>query len=167
MVSQTLKIIDQENVNIGLADNTRSEVAQKLTPFLASTYVLYMKTLYYHWNVTGPNFHSLHEMFEEQYTDLHMAGDQLAERIRALGHKAPGRFGEFLTLSEIREDENLPETPETMLRNLFEDNQTCSRQAADAIIVAESHEDYVTHDLLIERKAYHDKVSWMLRANLE
>lgn len=167
MVSQTLKIVDQENVNIGITEESRTEVAQKMTPFLASTYVLYMKTLYYHWNVTGPTFHSLHEMFEEQYTDLQEAGDQIAERIRALGHKTPGRFQEFLGLSAISEDADLPETPEAMLRNLFEDNQTCSRQAADAIMVAESCEDYVTHDLLIARKAYHDKVSWMLRANLE
>ena len=106
-------------------------------------------------------------MFEEQYTVLQAAGDQLAERIRALGYRAPGRFQEFLTLSAVNEDADLPETPEAMLRNLFEDNQTCARQAADAIMIAESCEDYVTHDLLIERKAYHDKVSWMLRANLE
>jgi starvation-inducible DNA-binding protein len=167
MISQTLRIVDQENVNIGLTEENRGEIAEKITPFLASTYVLYMKTLYYHWNVTGPTFHSLHEMFEEQYTVLQAAGDQLAERIRALGYRAPGRFQEFLTLSAVNEDADLPETPEAMLRNLFEDNQTCARQAADAIMIAESCEDYVTHDLLIERKAYHDKVSWMLRANLE
>jgi starvation-inducible DNA-binding protein len=167
MLSQTLKIVDQGNVNIGITEQNRTEVAQKLSPFLASTYVLYMKTLYYHWNVTGPTFHSLHEMFEEQYTNLQEAGDLLAERIRALGHKTPGRFREFLEMSAVKEDENLPSAPEAMLRNLFEDNQTCSRQAADAIMIAESCEDYVTHDLLIERKAYHDKIAWMLRANLE
>jgi starvation-inducible DNA-binding protein len=167
MISPILKIVDPENVSIGLSAENRSEIIQKLAPFLASTYVLYMKTLYYHWNVTGPTFHSLHEMFEEQYKNLQEAGDLLAERVRALGHKTPGSFAAFLKLSEVREDDSLPEQHDVMVRNLCDDNQMCSRQADDAIKVAESCQDYVTHDVLIERKAYHDKMSWMLRAHLE
>lgn len=170
MPSPNIKAIDAADsidVSIGVEKSNRADVAKHLNRFLASTFVLAMRTQYYHWNVTGPHFHSLHLMFEEQYKDLQSAGDELAERVRALGYKVPGRFQDFLALSDVKEDAGLPANAHTMIQNLLEANEICSRQSAEAINVTESLEDQVTNDLLIERKAYHDKAAWMLRSFLE
>lgn len=167
MVSETLKLVDDENVDIGVKEKQRAEVAKSLSGFLASSYMLYMKTLYYHWNVTGPHFHSLHETFEAQYTDLHAAGDEIAERVRALGHFTPGTFKEYIKLSTLNEDDTLPDTPEKMVENLLKDNEACSREARKVLKVAEDAEDEVTADMMVERMAQHDEAAWMLRATLD
>lgn len=163
----TIRKTDDAKPNIGVTPDGRAEVALALSGFLASTYTLYMKTLYYHWNVTGPQFHSLHGLFEEQYEDLHKAGDSLAERIRALGHKTPGTFAEFSELSDIHEDAALPKTAEDMVQNLLRDNETCTEQARAALKIAEDNADEVTVDMLIARMATHDEAAWMLRATIE
>ncbi|GJM03539.1 MAG: DNA starvation/stationary phase protection protein [Rhodomicrobium sp.] len=167
MVSETLKIVDDEAVDIGVKKKKREEVAKHLAGFLATSYMLYMKTLYYHWNVTGPHFHSLHETFEEQYTDLHAAGDILAERVRALGHFTPGTFKEYIKLSAIDEDDTLPGSADKMVENLLHDNEACSKEARSVLKVAEEAGDEVTADMMVERMAQHDEAAWMLRATLD
>lgn len=162
--AKTATIHDKRSVNIGIDENRREDVAKKLSSFLASTYVLYMKTLYYHWNVTGPHFHSLHEMFEEQYEDLHAAGDELAERIRALGSFTPGTIREYLELSSVKEDSALPRDADTMVKNLLEANEQCSCEARDTLKTAEEAEDEVTVDMMVARMTFHDKTAWMLRS---
>lgn len=167
MTKSTLKIVDDEPVDIGVKETQRAEVAKKLCGFLASTYTLYMKTLYYHWNVTGKQFSSLHELFEGHYEDLHMAGDELAERIRALGHFTPGTFREYIELSAIKEDKSLPENAETMLHNLLKDNEACSREARKVLKIAEEAQDEVTVDMMVERMSIHEEAAWMLRSTLQ
>lgn len=164
MTNSTLKLVDDQALDIGIKQEKRSEVAKQLSTFLASTYTLYMKTLYYHWNVTGKQFHSLHELFESQYTDLHAAGDSLAERVRALGHFTPGTFKAYLELSAITEDDALPETAEAMVGNLLADNETCSREARKVIGAAEEAGDEVTIDMMVARMATHEEAAWMLRS---
>lgn len=165
-MSQTVEQHDRKSVNIGINDEKREKVAKKLSEFLASGYVLYMKTLYYHWNVTGVHFHSLHEMFEEQYTEMHQAGDAIAERIRALGLFTPGTIREYIELSSVEEDDTLPTESLDMVRNLLDANEICSREARETLKVAEEAEDEVTVDMMVERMTYHDKTAWMLRAVL-
>jgi starvation-inducible DNA-binding protein len=165
--SNTLKVMDDLRPDIGLQAKQRSAVAQKLAAFLASTYLLYLKTLYYHWNVTGANFHSLHEMFQKQYENLHKAGDEIAERIRALGHMAPGTTREFTALSVIEEDAALPKNSRIMVEHLLRDNEKASLAARIVFQQAQEVGDEVTADMMIGRMAYHDEVSWMLRANIE
>lgn len=164
---KTLKQTDDINLHIGISDESRKAVCEKLSGLLASTYVLYLKTLYYHWNVTGRNFVSLHELFEQQYNDLHKAGDALAERIRALGHFTPGTVREYLELSNIKDDKKLPTSDEQMIKNLLKDNEQCSKEAREVLKIAEDGADEVTVDMMVARMTYHDKVSWMLRSLLQ
>jgi starvation-inducible DNA-binding protein len=166
MGSNTLKIVDDASVNIGMKEEKRAAVAKQLSTFLASTYTLYMKTLYYHWNVTGKQFHSLHALFGEQYEDLHEAGDALAERIRALGHFTPGTFSTYLEMSAIDEDTSLPKSAEQMVENLLKDNETCSMEARRVLATAEDAEDEVTVDMMVARMSVHEEAAWMLRATL-
>lgn len=167
MTKSTLKIIDDESVNIGVKTEQRAAVAKKLSQFLASTYTLYMKTLYYHWNVTGRQFHSLHGLFEQQYEDLHTAGDELAERIRALGHFTPGTFKAYLELSAIKEDTELPADADIMVETLLKDNETCSQEARKVLKTAEEVGDEVTVDMMVERMSIHDEAAWMLRSTIQ
>ncbi|MGE0754239.1 MAG: Dps family protein [Alphaproteobacteria bacterium] len=165
--AQTVKKTDSVEVVIGLEEPQREAVARELSGFLASTYMLYLKTLYYHWNVTGPHFVGLHTLFEEQYNDLHMAGDELAERVRALGHFTPGTVQEFLQFSQIRDDQALPESADAMVRNLLKANEACSKQARIALETAEEAGDEVTMDMMVTRMTAHDKAAWMLRSIIE
>ncbi len=167
MTKSTLKIVDNEAVDIGLQKEQRAKVAEALSKFLASSYVLYMKTLYYHWNVTGKQFHSLHNLFEQQYETLHEAGDNIAERIRALGHFTPGTFADFLKNTSISEDSALPNNVNMMVKNLLRDNETCSQEARKVHNIASEFQDEVTADMMIERMASHEEAAWMLRATLE
>ncbi|HEX5705873.1 MAG TPA: DNA starvation/stationary phase protection protein [Pyrinomonadaceae bacterium] len=141
------------------------EVAKGLSKVLADTYTLYLKTHNYHWNVTGPMFHTLHLLFEEQYRELWAAGDRVAERIRALGFPAPGSFKEFSTLTYLQEAEGVPPAAE-MIRQLVRDNETAARTARWALSVARSALDAPTEDLLTQRLAAHDRAAWMLRSLL-
>ena len=142
----------------------RAKVAQVLSHFLASTYALYQKSLFYHWNVTGPHFASLHRLFEEHYNALHMAGDEIAERVRALGHFAPGTLSEFAELSSLEEDRKLPANAQQMIGNLLKSHEICSKEARGVLDIAEQANDPVTQDMMTRRMEFHDKAAWMLRS---
>lgn len=165
--NKTLKVIDDVKVHNGVNPHARAKVARELSGLLASTYTLYMKTLFYHWNVTGPHFPGLHKMFEEHYQALHLAGDELAERVRALGHMTPGTYREFSELSKVKEDATLPSDSKAMLQNLMKSHEACSLEARSVLNVAEECSDEVTVDMMVERMSFHDKTAWMLRATLE
>ena len=139
------------------------EVAKGLSHVLADTYTLYLKTHNYHWNVTGPMFLTLHQLFEEQYRELWAAGDRVAERIRALGFPAPGSFKEFSVLTYLREAEGVPTAAE-MIRQLARDHETAARTARWALSVARSALDAPTEDLLTQRLAAYEKATWVLRS---
>ena len=167
MSVSTVQKVDQEPVDIGVEKKKRAMVAESLSGFLASTYTLYMKTLNYHWNVTGKEFSSLHSLFESQYEDLHEAGDAIAERIRALGHFAPGTFQQFIELSTVDEDDSLPDNSDEMIANLLEDNEACSKHAREVLEAADEAGDEVTVDMMVARMSTHDEAAWMLRATLQ
>jgi starvation-inducible DNA-binding protein len=142
-------------------------MAETLSRVLANTYTLYLKTHNYHWNVTGPQFASLHTMFETQYTELAAAVDTIAERIRALGHVAPGSYAAFGKLSEIKEAPDSPPEAMQMIRELAADNEALVRLAEKANEVADENDDVASGDMMIERMQVHSKSAWMLRAHLE
>jgi starvation-inducible DNA-binding protein len=133
---------------------------------LADTYALYVKTQNFHWNVTGPMFRALHEMFDEQYNELAKALDEIAERIRALGQIAPGSFSQFSKLTSIDEETGTP-AAEEMVRQLVTGHEAVVRTARNAFGTADSAEDQVTQDLLTERMQVHEKQAWMLRSLLQ
>lgn len=166
MKNLALKNIDKSQPHIGIKKQDRADVAEALSSFTADTYALYLKTLYYHWNVTGSNFYGLHKLFEEQYLALSEAGDALAERIRALGYEAPGGFKKIASLTTIAEDISLPKSPEQMIKNLLEANEVCSNQARKVLEEAEKVSDEVTVDMMVARMTYHDETAWMLRSTL-
>jgi starvation-inducible DNA-binding protein len=151
--------------NTGISAEDRERVAAALTAFLADSYTLYLKTHNYHWNVEGPHFKALHDLFEEQYTDLATAVDDVAERIRALGHRAPGSFKEFVKLTSIEEETDQADW-KTMLRNLAEDQETVVATARKALEPAQQAGDEVSIGLLVDRMTTHEKNAWMLRAHL-
>lgn len=140
-------------------------IIKKLSSFLADSYLTYLKTQGYHWNVRGPNFYSLHQLFESQYTNFFEAIDVIAERIRALGADAPGSFEQFRKLSDIEEATGVP-TAEEMLADLSRDHQHLSKRARELIEVMEKAEDAATADLMTERLSFHDQAAWMLRSSL-
>ncbi|MFP4104054.1 Dps family protein [Coleofasciculus sp.] len=152
-------------VNIGISEQDRKEIAEGLSRLLADTYTLYLKTHYFHWNVTGPMFHSLHNMFETEYTELAVAVDDIAERIRTIGYPAPGSYSEFAELSSIPETRGVPEAAE-MVRLLVEANEAVVRTAREAFPAAERANDESSVDLLTERMRTHEKTAWMLRSML-
>jgi starvation-inducible DNA-binding protein len=151
----------------GRSNNQTKAMAEALSRVLANTYTLYLKTHNYHWNVTGPHFGSLHTLFEQQYTELALAVDIMAERIRALGHVAPGSYSAFGKLSEIDEAPESPPKAIEMVRDLVADNETLVRLAEQANEVAEETGDDASGDMMIERMQVHSKSAWMLRAHLE
>lgn len=152
-------------IDDGIDEAQRRRIADRLARILADTYVLYLKAQFYHWNVTGPMFHSLHQMFEENYKDLAEAADLIAERIRALGFPAPGTFREFSSLSSLKEDDNIP-TAEEMIRGLIDGHEAVTRGARELAAGAEKAGDQVTLDLMAERMEAHEKNAWMLRSQL-
>jgi starvation-inducible DNA-binding protein len=152
-------------VNIGLNDEQRAAIARQLSRLLADSYTLYLKTHNYHWNVTGPQFSSLHLMFEQQYTELATAIDTIAERIRALGIPAPGSYSEFGGLTAIEEAQG-GETAEEMVRQLVIGQETLARTAREAFPFADDANDQPTADLLTQRLQVHEKNAWMLRSML-
>ena len=154
-----------EPINLGMDDKQRRTIAAGLSRLLADTYTLYLKTHNYHWNVTGPQFNSLHLMFESQYTELALAVDLIAERIRALGEPAPGSYSAYAALASIREADGLPPAEE-MVRQLAADQLAVVRTARGVFPLAEAAHDEPTADLLTQRMQVHEKTAWMLRANL-
>jgi starvation-inducible DNA-binding protein len=153
-------------IDIGISDEHRAEIAAGLSRLLADSYTLYLKTHNYHWNVTGPMFNTLHLMFEGQYTELALAVDQIAERIRALGHRAPGSYAEFAELTSIKEDKRSP-SAEEMIRELVKGQEAVARTAREVFPSAEAARDEPTADLLTQRMNLHEKNAWMLRSMLE
>lgn len=154
------------NINIGIEHATRQEIADGLSRVLADSYTLYLKTHNYHWNVTGPMFQTLHLMFEGQYTELAVAVDDIAERIRQLGFPAPGTYKQFQELSVIKEDASIPSATE-MISNLVASNEAVARTSRAAFVIAEKANDQPTCDLLTQRMQIHEKTAWMLRSMLE
>lgn len=153
------------NVDIGIEEDARKEVAEALAALLADTSTLYMKTQGYHWNVVGPTFHSLHLLFEQQYVELQQAVDVIAERIRALGHLAPGSYAELARLSSVPDEEGAP-PPEEMVRRLAQANEIVVRTARPVVAKAERAGDVASADLVTQRIAAHEKAAWMLRSAL-
>lgn len=153
-------------INIGIKEDARTEIAAGVSRVLADSYSLYLKTHNFHWNVTGPMFNSLHNMFEEQYTELATAIDEIAERIRALGERAPGSYSEYQKLTSIPEEAGTPEAME-MVRQLVRDHETVARTAREVFALADEAADEPTADLLTQRMQLHEKTAWMLRSMLE
>jgi starvation-inducible DNA-binding protein len=153
-------------IDIGIQDTDRKAIADGLSRVLADSYGLYLKTHNFHWNVTGPMFQTLHTMFMEQYTEQWNALDPIAERIRALGHPAPGSYRQFAKLSSIPEEEGVPRA-EDMLRQLVEAQETVARTAREVFPLIERAGDQPSADLLTQRLQVHEKNAWMLRSLLE
>ena len=153
-------------INIGIPEPERQAIAEGLSKLLADSYTLYLKTHNYHWNVKGPMFNTLHQMFEEQYTELAEAVDVIAERIRALDMPAPGSYRAYAALTDIDEEDGLP-AAEDMLRNLVVGQETVVRTARDVFPLVDEANDEPTADLLTQRMQIHEKNAWMLRSMLE
>ena len=152
-------------LNIGIDPREREKIASGLSKLLADSYSLYLKTHNYHWNVTGPQFNTLHTMFEGQYTELAAAVDEIAERIRALGIRAPGSYSAFGKLTSIDEGTG-EESAEEMIRQLVIGQEAVVRTAREAFPAAEAANDEPTADLLTQRMQIHEKNAWMLRSML-
>ena len=152
-------------LNIGINTEDRQQIAAGLSKLLADSYSLYLKTHNYHWNVEGPLFNTLHLMFEQHYTELATAVDEIAERIRALGVKAPGSYTAFGKLTSIEEATG-GESAEEMIRQLVIGQETVARTAREAIKAAGAASDEPTDDLLTQRMQIHEKNAWMLRSML-
>ena len=153
-------------MDIGISDQNRAEIAEGLSRLLADTYTLYLKTHYFHWNVTGPMFQTLHLMFETTYNELALAVDLVAERIRSLGHIAPGTYAAYARLSSIQETEGVPKAQD-MIRELVAGHEAVCRTARSVFPLAEKASDESTADLLTQRLQVHEKTAWMLRSLLE
>ncbi len=153
-------------IDIGLKKVDRKAIADGLSKVLADTYVLYQKTHTYHWNVTGPMFSSLHAMFMQQYTELHDAADLIAERIRAVGHFAPGSYAKYSKLTSIKDDDRDDVPALDMVRALVEGNEAVARTAREAFKAADKAGDQPTMDLLTQRMQASEKAAWMLRSHL-
>lgn len=155
-----------ESFDIGISDADRSAVTLALANLLADTYTLYLKTHNYHWNVTGARFRDLHLMFEEQYNELALAVDMIAERIRTLGARAPGSYASFAKLSKVQDADDDAQSPdsEQMLVHLADDNATVVRTARVALELAENANDESSASLISDRMVVHEKSAWMLRS---
>ena len=153
-------------IDIGVSESGRKEIADTLAVLLADSYTLYLKTHNYHWNVTGPMFQTLHTLFETQYTELSAAVDEIAERIRALGVRAPGSYREFAELANVKDATGSPKAEE-MIRQLASDHETVSRSAMAAFEKAGEYGDEATISVVTARLEIHQKAAWMLRAHLE
>jgi starvation-inducible DNA-binding protein len=154
-------------IDIGIPEKSRKEIAKGLCHLLADTYTLYLKTHYFHWNVTGPMFQTLHLMFETQYNELALAVDLIAERIRALGVVAPGSYAAYSKLSSIEDSTDAVPNAQEMIRSLVLGQEAVVRTARKLFASAEKGGDEATADLLTERIQLHEKTAWMLRSLLE
>lgn len=144
----------------------KSAAVEPLEVLLADSYTLYLKTHSYHWNVTGPMFSSLHTLFETQYTELALAVDEIAERIRSLGAPAPGSYSQFIERANVKEDTGVPPAMD-MIRNLAADHEAVAAAARQVARAAEDAEDDASVDLGVRRIDLHEKSAWMLRSHLE
>ena len=153
-------------IDIGIPAKDRKEIADGLARLLADTYTLYLKTHNFHWNVTGPMFNTLHLMFEAQYNELALAVDLIAERIRALGHPAPGSYKAYAGLSSIKEADGVP-SAKAMIAQLVKGQEAVVKTARSVFPAVERANDEPTADLLTQRMQVHEKTAWMLRSMLE
>jgi starvation-inducible DNA-binding protein len=149
-----------------MTEEATQRIAERTGKLLADSYTLYLKTHNFHWNVKGPMFSTLHLMFEQQYNELALAVDEIAERIRALGHPAPGTYREFLKLTTIKEPTGVPKALD-MIRQLADDQKSVADAARDVIAAADEAGDQATADLATRRVEVHEKNAWMLSSHLE
>ena len=153
-------------MDIGIKEQDRKAIAEGLSKLLEDTYSLYLKTHYFHWNVTGPMFNTLHQMFEVQYNELWLAVDLVAERIRSLDVYAPGTYSQFAKLSSIAEPNGVPKAND-MIAELVAGHEAVCRTARSVYPATEKASDEATNDLLTQRLQFHEKTAWMLRSLLE
>ena len=158
--SKTMKI------DIGISHSDRAKIVEGLSKLLADSYTLYLMTHNFHWNVTGPQFNSLHNMFMTQYTEQWNALDIIAERIRALGFPAPGTYKQFVKLTAIKEVEGVPKAEE-MVSLLVNAHETVARTARSLFSIVDEVNDQPTADLITQRLEVHEITAWMLRSLLE
>ena len=154
-------------INIGIGEEDRAAIVAGLSRLLADTYTLYLTTHNFHWNVTGPMFNTLHQMFMAQYTELWNAVDPIAERIRSLGHYAPGSYAQFGKLSSIKDVPEAPPKALEMVAVLVEGHEAVARTARSIFAAVEKAGDEPTADLLTQRLTVHEQAAWMLRSLLE
>ena len=154
-------------INIGISEKDRAAIAQGLSCLLADTYTLYLTTHNFHWNVTGPMFNTLHTMFMTQYTELWNAVDPVAERIRSLGHPAPGSYAQFSKLASVPDVPVTPPKAMEMVRILVQGHEAVARTARELFPMADKANDEPTADLLTQRMTVHEQTAWMLRSLLE
>jgi len=166
MAKKSAPAVRGSSINIGIGEKDRGAIAGGLARLLADTYTLYLTTHNFHWNVTGPMFNTLHQMFMQQYTEQWTALDQIAERIRALGHPAPGTYREFTQLASIREVSGVPKAME-MVKLLVAAQEGTARTARKLLPLVGKANDQPTADLLTQRLDVHEKTAWMLRSLLE
>ena len=157
---------NNSRIDIGITETDRARIAKGLSRLLADSYTLYLMTHNFHWNVTGPMFNTLHLMFMGQYTEQWNALDMIAERIRALGHPAPGTYKEFVKLASIKEVEGVPKATD-MIRLLVAAQEATARTARDLFPLLEKANDQPSADLVTQRLEVHEKTAWMLRSLLE
>ena len=155
------------SISIGISEKDRTAIAKGLSRVLADTYTLYLTTHNFHWNVTGPMFNTLHLMFMGQYTELWNAVDPVAERIRSLGHPAPGSYAQFSALASLPDVPATPPKALEMVRILVEGHEAAARTARELFPLADKAGDQPTADLLTQRLTVHEKTAWMLRSLLE
>ncbi len=154
-------------MDIGISEKDRAAIAQGLSRLLADTYTLYLTTHNFHWNVTGPMFNSLHDMFMQQYTELWNAVDPIAERIRSLGHVAPGSYAQYGKLSSLPDAPEAPPKAMEMVRILAQGHEAVARTARSIFPLVEKASDEPTADVLVQRLTVHEQAAWMLRSLLE
>jgi starvation-inducible DNA-binding protein len=155
------------SIDIGISEKDRAAIAGGLSRLLADTFTLYLTTHNFHWNVTGPMFSTLHAMFMDQYTELWNAADPIAERIRALGHPAPGSYAQFGKLTSLKDAPANPPKAMDMVRILVQGHEAVARTARGLFETVEKADDQPTADLLTQRLDVHEKTAWMLRSMLE
>lgn len=161
-----VKTAPSAKMDIGILPGDRRKIADGLSALLADSHTLYLMTHNFHWNVTGPMFNTLHLMFMQQYTEQWTALDLIAERIRALGHRAPGTYTEFAKLASIKEVSGVPKATE-MIRLLVDAQEGTARTARKLLPLVNKANDQPTADLLTQRLDLHEKTAWMLRSMLE
>jgi len=153
----------KQGIKLGIKESSRQEITEGLSKLLADSYMLYIKTHNYHWNVEGPMFNTLHVMFMDQYTELWNALDLIAERIRALGEYAPGSYKEFARLTSIKESDKVPKAMK-MVEELLAGHEIVTQIARGLLAAADEAQDEVTCDLITQRLQVHEKTAWMLRS---
>jgi starvation-inducible DNA-binding protein len=166
MNAKKIRTAAAPSINIGISANERETIAKGLSALLADSYTLYLMTHNFHWNVTGPMFNTLHLMFMGQYTEQWNALDTIAERIRALGHPAPGTYKEFVKIASVKEVTGVPRAMD-MIRHLVAAQEATARTARELFPVVNAANDQPTADLLTQRLEVHEKTAWMLRSLLE